>query len=858
MGWRAINTCIGILKMSLTSIGGISEMLPIDYGGCGEVHLGLNEAGELRAVKVYDDLSVNKPILAKMSQRLRIDGWPDGVMPVYSEQFGVRPLHQVMQFVGDQNPDGSWSARNLQNQIDQFPRDDAWDIVRGMAFSLSQMHIRHVAHGNLKPGNVFLDEQGKVLVSDWCLGNMPDVHVFHFTDALLYQPPEQLLQPSGYLNEEAYGWDVFAFGVLSYRLLTGKFPRCHENFMEVVPVQGSNRSDGVKADPELMASNLLASQVAEWPNKPKDELEERMREWIDKCLLIDPAKRPASIREVHAAFGLIKKEVEEEHEHRRLLKLRKRADQRSQALLGAWLLTIAIAVVLAGLWRFSEHRLAKEKKQINMDRLSMAEAVEQAQNAEIAANSLAAEATSKLNHERQTHQQKMEASRLMGDRLFTWALEEGRRRLPPIDGREWRLNQLEEYYQDFLKQSEGNNALKEERARALLHLAEISISREEIQDAETRMKEALNVWGDQIGASMRLRVATDMLIIALMQESRAPEKAKESFKVSRNALSKVSKAEVNPDRLDQLMAVLEYHEAKLMLADGDEVQALTQLLKATQTLNRLSADRPDAVILRSELSDCYMASAGILEGIGQLGDAREVRLLAVQQLETMLKKAPDDLTLQFDLASCYGSMAEAAMLSGDIESVKTRSKEALEILRGYMEKRPTDLNASALVAAQQNLQAGIYRDEGAADAAIKTYQKSLKFLEGAHSKNPKHAMTAYHLALTQWQLGKMLGLQEKPEQELEMLKSALALLDSLEERIKSTGPRLEQWMRSRAYLAGDLAHALQSAKLNAEARKTFALAVDNWKALVELRPNSEEYLAGLGWCEQRLERIPKK
>lgn len=843
--------------MSLTSIGGVTEMLPIDYGGCGEVHLGLNEAGEMRAVKVYDDLSVNKVLLAKMTQRMRIDGWPDGVMPVFSEQLDKRPLHQVMAFVGDQNSDGSWTSRSLQNQIDRFPADDSWGIVKGLAHSLSEMHIRHVAHGNLKPSNVFLDDQGKVLVSDWCLGNMPDVHVFHFTDALLYQPPEQLLDPNGYNNEEAYGWDVFAFGVLSYRLLTGSFPRCHEIFQQVLPPQGSNRSDGVKADPEKVAANLMASQVAAWPSKPKDELEERMRQWIDRCLQIDPTKRPASIREVHAAFGLIQKEVEEEQEHQRLLSLRKRADQRSRALLMAWLATIVIAGVLGGLWRIAEYRLASEKAQIQKDRINMQSAVDRAQEAEIAANSKAAEATAVLSQERKMHQERMEASRLIGDQLFSWAIEQGRRRLPPIDGREWRLDQLEAYYQEFLIQSDGNEALSKERARARLHLAEIAISRQDIEQSETRMAKAVEALEGQMDASTRLRVATDMLIIALMQESRDPAGAKESFKVARTALSRVSPAEVSADRLDQLVAVLEYHEARLMLADGQEAPALNQLLKATKTLNQLSQDRPDVAILRSELADCYMASAGVLEALGQLGDAREVRLLAAKQLEVLLKEKPGEYEIQYDIASCYGAMAEAAMMSGDVAAVKERAGEALEVLKAYLQKRPGDLDAKVLMVAQHNLLAGIQRDEGNAGAALDTYNMSLKTLEKAHQDHPAHTMTTYHLALTQWQLAKMLGLQGKEKEELEQLKLALGLLEAIEADVRKSGPRIEQWMRSRAYLAGDLAHALQSSKNTDEARKVFAVAVNHWKSLVKLRPKSEEYLSGLDWCEQRLERISK-
>ena len=178
-------------------------------------------------------------------------------------------------------------------RLGEHPGMASWKLVRSLARALAGMHQRRVAHGNLKPGNVFLTDDGEALLSDWTMGNMPGVTDFQFTDAVLYQAPEQLRDPSGYLDEAGYRWDVFSFGVLAYRILTGRFPRCHETFDFVAPAAGVTRKEGILADLFKIARNLDSQPEVSWPDAAQNALEAGFREWIDRCLPLDPAKRPA-------------------------------------------------------------------------------------------------------------------------------------------------------------------------------------------------------------------------------------------------------------------------------------------------------------------------------------------------------------------------------------------------------------------------------------------------------------------------------------------------------------------------------------------------------------------------------------
>lgn len=842
--------------METPSVQGLKVLELVDYGGCGRVFRVEDEDGKAQALKVFDDLTICRPLLGEMTRRLGVGGWPEGVLPVLSAEFGKSPSFRVSPLAADAAQDGSWVPRSLQHRLADHPGAESWKVVRSLARALAGMHLRHVSHGNLKPGNVLFDEDGEVLVTDWTLGNVPGVHLFHFTDALLYQPPEQLREPSGYLEEAGYRWDVFAFGVLAFRILTGNFPRCEETFSHVAPAPGVTRCEGLKADPEKIAKNLEARPEVEWPDEAEGALERGFREWIDRCLKIDPLERPATMMAVAAGFEAVEKDVAAEKERRLLIAQQQKADRRVSKSLFALGAAAAVAVVFAGLWQLAGSQLAAERAGRKADALVMTAAADQAGAAAADAQTRAVLAEQRLTYERELGLARLEASRLIGDRLFAWAMEKGHRLLPPLDGRELRLKRLERYFEDFLTRTAEIEDLADERARARLQLSEISLAAGDAAAATRRLAEALEAWSLlPMDADLKFRMATNSLLLALLRQSNSDPQSEAAFSAARKAFAEVSRADVDADRMDQLLAILDFHEAKLLASKGEDAKALEQLMRATQTLNRISDQRPDAVILRSELAACYLSSATILEGIGSLGDAREVRALASAELTRLLKEKPGDLEVRLDLAGCYGAMAEAALLSGDIAGAESVSGQALALLDEYLIKRPEDADALARKAAQLGLRAGIQRDRGLAAEAMKGFDEGIRMLEAIRASAPDNALVSYRLALLWWQKGRMLGMGGQRDKEIALLGKAGDLLGKLEVATAASGPRPEQLQRSGAYLSGDLGHALQLAERKQQAAQAFSDAASLWESLLRFRPRSEEYSEGLNWVRQRLEDL---
>lgn len=844
--------------MEAPRVDGFEIRRLLGAGGCGRVFLARDDAGGWVVVKFFDGMAVQRGLLARMTARLGEGGWPEGVMPVVHADFESRPALRVTPWLGDGDPEGDDPVfeRSLQQTMGEYPGEKSWPLVRGIARALAAMHERRVAHGNLKPGNIFLTDTGGVLLSDWTLGNMPGVSRFDFTDAVLYQPPEHLLDPRGYAEENGYRWDVYAFGTLAYRILTGGFPRCDETFSVVAPPPGESRREGIHADYGKIAANLWEQRDVVWPDEPKNPLEAGFRGWISRCLELDPQRRPATMIEVVAGFEAVERDVAAEQERERLLDQWRRADRRAWRSLFMVGVLAATALVLGALWQLTRSQLNREKADRRNERDVLTAKAAAAVAAQGVAETAANDARRAREFEHEVATSRLEASRQIGDHLFKWALEKGNRQLPPLDGREQRLKRLERYFEDFLTRTAELKQLEPLRDQARLQLAEVALSAGDAARADARLVEALKAWeGKPMDGELKMRVATNRLLLALLRQSTGDPAAAAAFTAARKAFAEVPQAEVGGDRLRQLTAILDFQEAKLLASGSQDGKALEQLLSATKTLDKLVDERPDCAVLRSELAACYLSSATILEGMGLLGDAREARSEAMKTLVEMLKKNPDDFALRLELAGCYGAMAETAVLAGDIAGADGLSKEAMKLLDKLAAEQPDNSEVAARMAAQLGLSAGLMRDRGQAADALKAFDQGVRMLEAVRAAKPGDTMVAFRLALLWWQKGRTLGNTGKRDEEIHLLTESRQLLSKLEGGAAGEGPPVEQIQRSAAYLLSDLGHAFQLANRKEESRKTFADAHEYWKLLLKTRKNSEEYLEGEAWCRQRIAEL---
>jgi tetratricopeptide (TPR) repeat protein len=145
-----------------------------------------------------------------------------------------------------------------------IPLDEALRIAEEMAKGLAHAHQRGVLHRDLKPANTFLCDDGRVKLLDFGLAHLLGTEGESSGGTPAYMAPEQWTGASGTAAS-----DVFAMGVLLYRMFTGALP-----FSE---------ADGTRD----------ATATTEAPPLPRSAGPRPLRELVARCLSLDPAKRPA-------------------------------------------------------------------------------------------------------------------------------------------------------------------------------------------------------------------------------------------------------------------------------------------------------------------------------------------------------------------------------------------------------------------------------------------------------------------------------------------------------------------------------------------------------------------------------------
>jgi len=146
--------------------------------------------------------------------------------------------------------------------------DQARLILMGIADALKYAHDQGIVHGDLRPHNVFVDDESHALVADFCLSRA-------VADALddkdsLYREPENDLSPAA---------DLFALGCIGYQMLAGMppFPAgAHGQTPKALP-------DDVPADLAELVMGLLARNPGQRPSL-QDVIAELRRERRSKRL----------------------------------------------------------------------------------------------------------------------------------------------------------------------------------------------------------------------------------------------------------------------------------------------------------------------------------------------------------------------------------------------------------------------------------------------------------------------------------------------------------------------------------------------------------------------------------------------
>jgi eukaryotic-like serine/threonine-protein kinase len=178
----------------------------------------------------------------------------------------------VMEFVEGQPLD-----RILDKGSIPFPRACAW--AGDVAIALGVAHRKGVIHGDVKPANMLITEEGRIKLMDFGMARLAsrDTKDTPLLGTPAYWCPEQILGKP----QDARS-DIFSLGVVIYEMITGKRP------FDADSLQG-------------ICSRIMSSTPLP-PSHSNPSLPAGLNELVVACLAKDPAQRRESAEDLAEAL----------------------------------------------------------------------------------------------------------------------------------------------------------------------------------------------------------------------------------------------------------------------------------------------------------------------------------------------------------------------------------------------------------------------------------------------------------------------------------------------------------------------------------------------------------------------------
>ncbi|HEU4386071.1 MAG TPA: protein kinase [Anaeromyxobacteraceae bacterium] len=174
-------------------------------------------------------------------------------------------------------------GETLARRLDKgpMPTDEALRIAEDLARGLAHAHERGVLHRDLKPGNVFLTDDGRVKLLDFGLAHLLGTPESGGGGTPAYMAPEQARGDA--VDERA---DIYAAGAILGEMLTGRTP--------------ADTRSGVPKVGRALARLVATATAPEPPHRPRDGTE-----WLAALVEVRRRReRPRAARRVALLAGV--------------------------------------------------------------------------------------------------------------------------------------------------------------------------------------------------------------------------------------------------------------------------------------------------------------------------------------------------------------------------------------------------------------------------------------------------------------------------------------------------------------------------------------------------------------------------
>ena len=228
--------------------------------------------GRTVAIKLFPPALANGEGRARFLKEARVVGQISHPSIVALHDMGIDESsstpYLVMEYV-----EGQPLERMLDKGSIPFPRACAW--IGDVASALSLAHRKGIIHGDVKPANILVSDDGRIKLTDFGMARLAsrDLKDTPLLGTPAYWCPEQILGKP----QDARS-DIFSLGVVLYEMITGNRP------FDADSLQG-------------MCARIMSSTPLP-PSQTNPSLPAGLNELVMACMEKDPARRRASAEDL--------------------------------------------------------------------------------------------------------------------------------------------------------------------------------------------------------------------------------------------------------------------------------------------------------------------------------------------------------------------------------------------------------------------------------------------------------------------------------------------------------------------------------------------------------------------------------
>ena len=199
----------------------------IGRGGWSLVYKGMHKSLNMPvAIKMLKhDMAMNVEFAEKFQNEARVVALlnHDNIVKVYDIEELYRTVFIIMEYL-----EGVPLDRVLHT-MPKLPTFKVLDVLLQVCNGLSYAHEQGIVHQDIKPGNVFIQSDGRAKIVDFGLSCPPGTVDCGLPGTVYYMSPEQIKGDS--VDERT---DIYSLGIMAYEMTTGQRPYPEDNIVKLM------------------------------------------------------------------------------------------------------------------------------------------------------------------------------------------------------------------------------------------------------------------------------------------------------------------------------------------------------------------------------------------------------------------------------------------------------------------------------------------------------------------------------------------------------------------------------------------------------------------------------------------------